>query len=95
MRNERGGQCGVLRLYSGMKTAISLPDELFASANALALRMGMTRSKLFATALEEFVAKHQGRRVTTQLDAVYAQEESTLEPALRRAQARAIGRESW
>ena len=78
-----------------MKTAISLPDELFASVDALALRLGMTRSGLVATALAEFVAKHQGRRVTAQLDAVYAEETSTLDPALRRAQARAVGRDAW
>jgi metal-responsive CopG/Arc/MetJ family transcriptional regulator len=34
-----------------MKTAISLPDELFESADALARRMGISRSKLFATAV--------------------------------------------
>lgn len=78
-----------------MKTAISLPDELFESADALARRMGISRSKLFATAVAEFVAKQQGRRVTTQLDAVYATEESGVDPALRRAQARAIGPEGW
>ena len=78
-----------------MKTAISLPNALFASVDALALRLGMTRSGLVATALAEFVAKHQGRRVTAQLDAVYAEERSTLDQALRRAQARAVGREGW
>lgn len=78
-----------------MKTAISLPDELFAAADALAQRMGISRSKLFATALAEFVAKQQGRRVTAQLDAVYAAEESALDPAIRRAQARAVGPEAW
>ena len=78
-----------------MKTAISLPDDLFESADALASKLGISRSKLFATALAEFVAKHQGRRVTAQLDAVYAEEESALDPALRRAQARAIGRDAW
>jgi hypothetical protein len=41
------------------------------------------------------VAKQQGRRVTTQLDAVYAAEESAIDPAFRRAQARAIGPEGW
>lgn len=78
-----------------MKTAISLPDELFASAEALAERLGVTRSRLFATALAEFVAKHQGRKVTAQLDAVYGRESSDLDPAVRRAQRRAIRPDTW
>jgi metal-responsive CopG/Arc/MetJ family transcriptional regulator len=47
-----------------MKTAISLPDDLFASAEVLAERLGLSRSRLFATAVAEFVAKHQTRKVT-------------------------------
>jgi len=78
-----------------MKTAISLPDELFASADALAERMGVSRSKLFATALAEYLAKHQGRKVTERLDQVYATQSSTVNPAVRRAQRRAITPDVW
>jgi metal-responsive CopG/Arc/MetJ family transcriptional regulator len=78
-----------------MKTAISLPDELFASADALAERLGISRSQLFATALAEYLAKHQSQKVTDRLNAVYATEPSTLDPALQRAQRRSLGKESW
>jgi metal-responsive CopG/Arc/MetJ family transcriptional regulator len=78
-----------------MKTAISLPDDLFAAADALAERLGVSRSKLFATAVAEYIAKHQGRRVTAKLDALYATEDSTVDPALRAAQARAVRHEAW
>ncbi|MEK7329802.1 MAG: ribbon-helix-helix protein, CopG family, partial [Candidatus Eisenbacteria bacterium] len=33
-----------------MKTAISLPDSLFRSGDALAKRLGVSRSELFARA---------------------------------------------
>ena len=78
-----------------MKTAISLPDELFASADALAVRLGVSRSNLFATALAEFLAKHQSRRVTERLDAVYATESSALDPVIRKAQRKTILRDKW
>ncbi len=78
-----------------MKTAISLPDDLFAAAEALAARLGVSRSGLVATALAEYVAKHQGRQVTARLDAVYTTEPSALGPALRRAQARAVAADAW
>ena len=86
---------GILVLYSSMKTAISLPDALFASAEALAERLGVSRSHLFATALAEYVAKHQGRKVTARLDALYASEPSAVDPAARRAQRNALGADRW
>jgi metal-responsive CopG/Arc/MetJ family transcriptional regulator len=78
-----------------MKTAISLPDDLFRSADALAERLGISRSKLFATAVAEFLAKHQTRKLTDRLNAVYGTESSTLEPVVHRAQRRSLDSERW
>jgi metal-responsive CopG/Arc/MetJ family transcriptional regulator len=78
-----------------MKAAISLPDDLFAAADTLAGRLGVSRSRLVALALAEFIAKHRSSKVTERLDAVYATEESTVEKPLRRAQRRALGRTEW
>ncbi len=78
-----------------MKTAISLPDALFTTGDRLAKRIGISRSELYARALTEFVAKHRGSDVTRRLDAVYAEEESRLDPALILAQLEALARESW
>ena len=78
-----------------MKTAISLPDDLFESADELAQRLGVSRSQLYATAVAEYVAKHRGQDVTARLNEVYNDEESGLEPELRRAQARSVGKSEW
>ena len=78
-----------------MKTAISLPDDLFESADVLAKRLGVSRSALYATAVAEFLAKHQDAKVTERLDQVYAQRPSRLERPLRRAQARALRAAEW
>jgi metal-responsive CopG/Arc/MetJ family transcriptional regulator len=78
-----------------MKTAISLPDALFKSGDALAKRLGVSRSALFARALAEFVAKHKAAQITQRLNAVYAEEESRLDPATVHAQQRTLTRESW
>lgn len=78
-----------------MKTAISLPDELFSAATALADRLGMSRSELYATALAEFVAKHNEREITARLDQLYATEPSGLDEVFRRAQRESIGKEAW
>jgi metal-responsive CopG/Arc/MetJ family transcriptional regulator len=78
-----------------MKTAISLPDELFSAADVLAGRLGVSRSELYATAVAEFLAKHTPSEVTARLDQVYDTEESTLDPAFRRAQHRSVVQEVW
>jgi len=78
-----------------MKTSISLPDPVFTAADALAGRLGVSRSELYATALAEFVARHTDTEVTARLNEVYAAEDSSLDPVLRRAQRESVGRESW
>ena len=78
-----------------MKVAISIPDDLFESAETLGKRLGVSRSRLYATALTDFLAKHRGRKVTERLNAVYAREESRLPASIRRAQRRSVGRDAW
>lgn len=78
-----------------MKTAISIPDDLFTSADALARKLGMSRSRLYATALAEYLAKHQAAKVTERLNAVYRSQPSELDERVRRAQRRVVAREEW
>jgi metal-responsive CopG/Arc/MetJ family transcriptional regulator len=78
-----------------MKVALSIPDDLFASAETLGKRLGVSRSRLYATALADYVARHQSRKVTARLDAVYATEESRLDRSVRRAQAGSLPHDSW
>jgi len=78
-----------------MKVAVSIPDDLFESAEDLGKRLGLSRSRLYATAVSEFLAKHRGRKVTERLNAVYAAEDSRLDEAARKAQARSLSTEPW
>ena len=78
-----------------MKTAISLPDDLFNAADDLASRLGVSRSELYATAVAEFLAKHTESEVTARLDRLYGEEPGGLDPVFRRAQRRSLGAESW
>ncbi|MEP6780080.1 MAG: ChpI protein [Gemmatimonadaceae bacterium] len=78
-----------------MKTAISLPDDLFKSGDSLAKRLGVSRSELYARALADFVAKYKTSQLTQRLNAVYAEEDSRLDPAMVATQTRTLARESW
>jgi metal-responsive CopG/Arc/MetJ family transcriptional regulator len=78
-----------------MKIAISIPDDVFESGESLGKRLRVSRSRLYATALAEFLAKHRGGKITARLNAVYDSEESRLPSDVRRLQNRSIARESW
>ena len=78
-----------------MKVALSIPDELFETAETVGKRLGLSRSRLYATALAEFLAKHRGRKVTDRLNAVYGTAESRVEPGVRRLQRRSLERNAW
>lgn len=78
-----------------MKTAISLPDALFDSAEALAKKLGISRSRLVQEALSEYVAKHRHARVTERLNEVYAVEDSSLDDFGREAVRQTLKRSEW
>ena len=56
-----------------MKTAVSIPDDVFEKAERLARRMKKSRSQLFGNALEEYVARHAPDHVTETMDRVCAE----------------------
>lgn len=55
---------------SGMKIAVSIPDEVFQEAERLARRTETSRSELYARALAEYVARHAPDHVTEAMDRV-------------------------
>ncbi len=65
-----------------MKTAISIPDDLYAETEALAKRLGFNRSELFVKALEAFVASQDDDPVTRKLDEIAASLGTSTDPAL-------------
>ncbi|MGH9149486.1 MAG: ChpI protein [Acidimicrobiales bacterium] len=77
-----------------MKTAVSIPGPLFEAAEQLAARLGISRSQLYARALEHLVETESEDEVTARLDEIYAVEDSRLAPEVVEAQARAIG-DGW
>jgi len=78
-----------------MKTAISIPDPIFEAAEDLAKRMGISRSELYAKAVEGFVQARRGEEITAALNRIYADEPSELDPVLAKLQFNALRREDW
>ncbi|MCY3896532.1 MAG: hypothetical protein OXG17_08690 [Chloroflexi bacterium] len=78
-----------------MKTAISIPDDLFQAADELANELGVTRSKLYATAVSDYLARRRDEHITALLDEVYREQPSQLAPELRRIQGRSLAADEW
>jgi hypothetical protein len=78
-----------------MKTAISIPDRIFRNAEKAARRLSMSRSQLYAKAVQQFVEIHAQIDVTEKLDRVYAENPSRLDPMLEKIQRLSIGEDSW
>ncbi len=76
-----------------MKTAISLPDELFREGERTAKRLKLSRSEMYRRALESFIASVRDREVTASYDEAFAGAESKAEVQFRRRAAREALRE--
>ena len=66
-----------------MKTAISLPDNLFAAADAFAQQRDMTRSELYAKALSEYLQRHPTDNVTKKITAALKKIEVSPDESMR------------
>lgn len=78
-----------------MKVAVSVPDNVFQAAERVSRRMRVSRSRLYAKAVEAYVKQHSEEDVTEQLNKVYAGNVSTLDPALEAASIEVLRRERW
>ncbi|MBI2509879.1 MAG: hypothetical protein HYV99_07930 [Betaproteobacteria bacterium] len=77
-----------------MKTAISIPDRVFRSAEQLAVRLGVSRSQLYSRALATLVEKHRDDLITSRLNEVYGpgRENSSLDAGTASLQHRTLAR---
>jgi len=78
-----------------MKTAVSIPDDLFRKADELAGRMGKSRSEVYRDALADYVSRRDPGAITRALDEI-ADEISTEERAFTTAAARrTLAQSEW
>jgi metal-responsive CopG/Arc/MetJ family transcriptional regulator len=78
-----------------MKTAVSVPDDVFESAERLARREGRSRSEVYSAALREYVARHSPDEVTDALDRVVSDVGGAVDPFIEQATARILERTEW
>ena len=87
---------GMTRIrLKAVKTAVSLPYDLFHQADATARRRGISRSELYAQALAEYLERRECRAITERLNAVYSRDSAKLDSALHRAQLKSFPKGDW
>lgn len=79
-----------------MKTAISIPDEVFKKAERLAKRLRMSRSQLYSLAVAEFVRTRRPESITEAMnDVVDAVEGAELDELVEAASEAILRRSEW
>lgn len=78
-----------------MKTAVSIPDDVFEDAERLARRTKRSRSRIFSDALKEYLARHSEDQITMAMDRALQQIGPTEEPFLASVSRRTLERSEW
>jgi len=79
----------------GMKTAVSVPNEVFERAERLAKRLNVSRSELYSRALREYLARHAPDEVTAALNVVCDELDTSAEEFVREAGRRVLESSDW
>lgn len=88
---------GDVRGYTkGMKTAVSLPDDVFRAAEKHARRSRKSRSQLYAEALAEYLARHAPDEITEAMNQVMDELKEPVDPFVTAAvRRRLLEQEPW
>jgi metal-responsive CopG/Arc/MetJ family transcriptional regulator len=80
-----------------MKTAISVPDEIFEQATGQAAELGISRSEFFARAARKYLDELAAQSLTSQIDQALETTEDDSSAAAAAAGRRllATGDDSW
>jgi len=78
-----------------MKTAVSIPNDVFSGAERLAKRTKKSRSQLFSDAMREYLARHAPEQVTEAMDRVCAELGCPADEFSSSAARRVLERSEW
>jgi len=78
-----------------MKTALSIPEDVFEQGERLARRLHVTRSRLYARALADFVVQHEDDTITSAMNEVLREVGVESDEFTRRAARQALRRVEW
>ena len=78
-----------------MKTAVSIPDQLFQKADELARRLGKSRSQIYQEALSEYLLRRDPEAITKAMDEALEGIGPAADQWLAEAGRRTLERSEW
>jgi len=78
-----------------MKTAISIPEDVYRGAERLARRTKKSRSRLYGDALKEYLARHAPDEVTEAMNRACTEVGETKDSFVASAAHRTLERSEW
>jgi metal-responsive CopG/Arc/MetJ family transcriptional regulator len=78
-----------------MKTAISIPDDIFASGEELAKKLQISRSELYTKAIAAYLKNSRSSQITDKLNQVYQNVDSKLSLDITQMQFSSLEEEQW
>jgi metal-responsive CopG/Arc/MetJ family transcriptional regulator len=78
-----------------MKTAVSIPDDVFEGAERFARRTRRSRSRIFSDALREYLARHSPEEITGAINRAWAEIGETRDPITTLTARRTLDRTEW
>jgi metal-responsive CopG/Arc/MetJ family transcriptional regulator len=79
----------------GMKTAVSIPDDIFQKAERFAKRANRSRSEVFAAALREYVSRHSPDEITDAMNRVCSEVGEQRDEFVYEAGRRLLRKTQW
>lgn len=78
-----------------MKTAISVPNDVFELSEKLAKKLKVSRSKIFAMGVKKLGEELEKDEVTARLNEFYGKEKAEIDPVIMKMAALSLPKEEW
>ena len=78
-----------------LKTAISIPEDIYRDAEEAAKSLGMTRSRLYSAAVADFLNRYRKDDIKAKLNEVHASASTCVDPVLAAMQLASLPQEEW
>ncbi len=78
-----------------MKTAISIPDKIYAEAERLSRQLKKSRSQLYTEAVSEFIGRHDPEAITEAMNRVCESIDTRPDSAISGTARRTLQRTEW
>ena len=78
-----------------MKTAISLPSDVFDLSQRLAKKLKISRSAVFAMGVKRLGEEYDDEDITENLNSVYGKRKAEIDPVIVQMAALSLPKEEW